>query len=50
MPVSLTHSLAPASRCGDIGDLVVLDAARRWGPPGVQAGDGFVEDNQVGGW
>lgn len=43
------HSLAPASRCGDVSDPVVLHAARSWIPPGVHTGGGFVKHNQVGG-
>lgn len=44
-----THSLGPASRCGHIGDAVVLDWTRSWIPPGVQTGGGFIIHDQVGG-
>lgn len=48
-PVRGTYSLTPAAGCGDVGDLVVLDTARSCSPPGVQAGGGFIEHDQVGG-
>ena len=43
------YRLAPAPSAGDVGDLVVLDAAPRGVPPGVQGGGGLVEHNQIGG-
>lgn len=49
MVCCVTYCLAPASRCGDVSDPVVLDAAWSWIPPGVQTGGGFVEHNQVSG-
>lgn len=46
---AVTYSLGFASSCGDISDPVVLDSARGWVPPGVHAGGGLIEHNQVGG-
>ena len=45
----VTYGLGLASSSGDVSDPVVLDATWSWIPPGVHAGDGFVEHNQVGG-
>lgn len=48
-PVPWSYSLAPASRCRDVGDPVVLDTTLRWSPSGVHSGCRFIKHIQVSG-